>query len=91
MSSDSEDPAALASLSSNPVVAMATSLPKPELSKGTPINPFLGPRLHLAHPATWLTQPRVLDSHNADVHGPSEVVGWIWGQTCKLPGSEGLG
>lgn len=40
---------------------------------------------------TWFTQPRVLDSHNADVHGPSEVAGWLWGQKCKLQGSEGLG
>lgn len=52
MSSDSEDPAVLASLSPNHVVAMATSLPKPELAEGIPINPFLGPLLHVVHPAT---------------------------------------
>lgn len=52
MSSDSEDPAVRASLSPNHVVAMATSLTKPELAEGISINPFLGPQLHLVHPAT---------------------------------------
>lgn len=52
MSSDSEDPAVLASLSPNHVVAMTTSLTKPELAEGVSINPFLGPQLHLVHPAT---------------------------------------
>lgn len=35
---------------------------------------------------TWFTQPHVLDSHKADVHRPSEVAGWLWGQKCKLQG-----